>query len=62
MKRTMILMLAALGLSACTTGESLNTFAVGMCEKSSSCTVSDTTPRYGPQQQRAVEDGLRGPN
>ncbi len=60
---TPLLMLAA----ACTTTDverniatNVGGFAMGVCERSSSCTVRDTDPRYGPQQQRVVEDTMRG--
>lgn len=36
-----------------------NDIALGICEQSSSCTVTDNTPLYGPQQQQAVEQDRR---
>ena len=45
------------GRSVAATAEGL---AVSACKRSSSCTVRDTGPRYGPQQQRVVEDTLKG--
>lgn len=60
---------AALGLlaSACTTADversavaTASGLAVSACERSESCTVRDTGPRYGPEQQRVVEDTLKG--
>lgn len=58
-----LLMLA----SACTTADvdrniatNVGGFAMGVCERASSCRLRDTSPRYGPQQQRVVEDEMRG--
>ncbi|MDB5685979.1 MAG: hypothetical protein JWR77_568 [Rhizorhabdus sp.] len=50
-KAFLILGLALLG--GCTT-DSLNTLAVGACQDSRNCTVSDTTTAGGPPQQRAI--------
>lgn len=50
-----------LALAACaTTPESLNRFAVGLCEGGPGCTVRDQRPRHGPPHQRAVDDVLHG--
>ena len=61
MKLRLLLAAPLLLAAACTAAEGLNTFAAGVCEQSSSCTVRDQTPRYGSPQQRAVEDVMRGP-
>lgn len=45
---------------ACTTPDALNSLAVGLCEKQQGCHVRDQGPRYGSQQQRAVEDVIEG--
>ena len=47
-------------LGACATPETLNSLAVGICEKREGCHVRDQAPRYGSQQQRAVEDVIEG--
>jgi hypothetical protein len=60
MKLRLLLVAPLLLASACMSGEGLNTFAAGVCEQSSSCTVRDQSPRYGSPQQRAVEDVIRG--
>lgn len=60
MKLRLLLVAPLLLAAACTSAEGLNTFAVGVCEDSASCTVRDQTPRYGSPQQRAVEDELMG--
>lgn len=61
MKLRLLLVAPLLLAAACPSKEGLNTFAAGVCEQSSSCTVRDQTPRYGSPQQRAVEDVMRGP-
>lgn len=58
--RTLIAASLLLAATACTSAEGLNTFAVGMCDDSASCTVRDQKPRYGSPQQRVVEDELMG--
>jgi hypothetical protein len=40
-------------LQGCATAA--NEFAVGICQQSRNCTVTDTTPPRGPQQQRVIE-------
>lgn len=47
-------------LGACATPDALNSLAVGVCEKQQGCHVRDQGPRYGSQQQRAVEDVIEG--
>jgi hypothetical protein len=54
-------------VAACTTNDversavaTADGIAAGLCERSSACTTRDTSPRYGPQQQRVVEDAMRG--
>lgn len=46
--------------AACATPETLNSLAVGICENQQGCHVRDQGPRYGSQQQRAVEDVIEG--
>lgn len=59
MKRRLLLA-APLLLPGCATPETLNGLAVGICEKQEGCHVRDQAPRYGSQQQRAVEDVIEG--
>lgn len=44
-------------LGACATTP--NDIALGICEQSSSCTITDNTPLYGPPQQQAIEQDRR---
>ena len=60
MKFRLLLVAPLLLAAACTSAEGLNTFAAGVCEQSSTCTVRDQSPRYGSPQQRAVEDVMHG--
>ncbi|MCA1199045.1 hypothetical protein K9B35_13790 [Sphingomonas sp. R647] len=60
MKLRLLLAAPLLLAAACTSAEGLNTFAAGVCEQSSTCTVRDQAPRYGSPQQRAVEDVMHG--
>lgn len=48
-----LLVLTLLALGGCTT-DSLNQLAVGACQDSRNCTVTDTTTAGGPPQQRAI--------
>jgi hypothetical protein len=50
-KAFLIVGLALLGGCA---EDGLNTLAVGACQDSRNCTVSDTTTAGGPPQQRAI--------
>lgn len=53
-----LLALAALVLvGGCATTP--NDIALGICEQSPNCTVTDNTPLYGPPQQQAVEQDRR---
>lgn len=60
MKLRLILAAPLLLPGACATPETLNSLAVGICEKREGCHVRDQSPRHGPQQQRAVEDVIEG--
>lgn len=60
MKLRLIIAAPLLLPGACATPETLNSLAVGICEKREGCHVRDQSPRYGPQQQRAVEDVIEG--
>lgn len=60
MKLRLVLAAPLLLLGACATPETLNSLAVGICEKQSGCNVRDQAPRHGSQQQRAVEDVIEG--
>ena len=56
-----LLLVAPLFLpGACATPATLNSLAVGICEKQEGCHVRDQSPRHGSQQQRAVEDVIEG--
>ncbi|CAN5657439.1 hypothetical protein BH10PSE14_BH10PSE14_27810 [soil metagenome] len=50
-KACLVLVLALLGGCA---ADSLNMAAVGACQDSPNCTVSDTRTASGPPQQRAI--------
>lgn len=50
-KAILVLTLALLGGCA---GADLNSLAVGACQDSRNCTVTDTTSAGGPPQQRAI--------
>lgn len=50
-KALSVLALALLGGCA---ADNLNTLAVGACQDSPNCTVSDTRTAGGPPQQRAI--------
>ena len=56
MNRTAAL-IAALPLAGCATTP--NDIALGICEQSQGCTVTDHTPLYGPPQQQALEQDRR---
>lgn len=60
MKLRLLLVAPLLLLGACATPETLNSLAVGICGRSDDCNVRDQAPRYGSQQQRAVEDVIEG--
>ena len=60
MKLRLLLAAPLLLPAACATPETLNSLAVGICEKQEGCHVRDQSPRYGSQQQRAVEDVIEG--
>ena len=60
MKLRLIIAAPLLLPGACATPETLNSLAVGVCEKREGCHVRDQSPRHGPQQQRAVEDVIEG--
>ena len=56
MKLRLLLVAPLLATGACATPETLNSLAVGICQKQEGCHVRDQAPRHGSQQQRAVED------
>lgn len=51
--RYAILVLTLAPLGGCAS-DSLNQLAVGACQDSRNCTVTDTTTAGGPPQQRAI--------
>ncbi|WP_126004060.1 hypothetical protein [Sphingomonas koreensis] len=61
MKLRLLLVAPLLATGACAaTPDTLNSLAVGICQKQEGCHVRDQAPRHGSQQQRAVEDVIEG--
>lgn len=55
--KTLLLLAPAVLLAGCAT--TANDIALGLCDRSRDCTVTDNTPLYGPPHQQALEQDRR---